>query len=263
MRFLVGQTAATRRPKCAISFKCGQVPLSARACGRTRDHHFGSFMHQKKRGRFRAQVGALGACLLGFSLGGCLYDSDQPCDAGMEVYGDGERCVCPAGTVYTPLGCEVCGDHEIATPTACVCEEGYARPTADAACVETPTGLGAACDPAASACPPAYDRCQPAGASGYCTTSGCTSNEDCEGGYACNADAICQRPPTGLGMSCTSPDDCAGMEATFCDTFVARSCQVQGCTLDPNDCFSGFECCDLSAFGLPQPLCIPAGTCMP
>jgi hypothetical protein len=64
-------------------------------------------------------------------------------------------------------------------------------------------------------------------------------------------------------MACETPDDCAGTEATFCDSFMTHSCQVQGCQVDPNDCFAGFECCDLSAFGLPEPLCIPTGACMP
>jgi hypothetical protein len=60
---------------------------------------------------------------------------------------------------------------------------------------------------------------------------------------------------------CTSEADCAGTEATYCDIFVSRSCLVQGCSLDPDNCFEGWECCDLSAFGIPMPLCLPLGAC--
>lgn len=215
------------------------------------------------RGHARKRwLGLAGLALLTQVIPGCLYDSDKPC-GDLDVYGDNARCVCPAGSAYTPDGCVACGAHEVASASGCVCEEGYSKPTADAPCAETPTGLGTECDPAAPSCPEPYDHCEPASDAGYCTTSGCSASTDCEGGYACNADAVCQRPPVGLGKSCSSPDDCAGTEATFCDTFQTHACQVQGCSLAPNDCFVGFECCDLSAFGLPEPLCVPQGLCMP
>lgn len=193
---------------------------------------------------------------------GCLYDSDKPCDDGQVYDRQNMRCVCPPSSVYSANGCVACKEHELASPAGCVCEQGYAKSTPDAACAPVPQGLGASCDPAASACAAPYDHCEPAATAGYCT-SACTSNDQCTGGYACNAQSICQRPPVGLGQSCASPDDCAGTEATYCDTFQTHACQVQGCQLDPNDCFAGFECCDLSAFGLAQPLCVPQGLCMP
>jgi hypothetical protein len=31
--------------------------------------------------------------------------------------------------------------------------------------------------------------------------------------------------------------------------------------LSSDNCFSGTECCDLSAFGIAMPVCIPAGAC--
>lgn len=213
-------------------------------------------------GRHRAS-GVAAVWLLAQAVPGCLYDPDEPCGEGMEVYGDKARCVCPAGTVYTSTGCVACGEHEVATASGCACEDGYSRPTADEACALTPDGLGEACDPAAPACPAPYDHCEPVDDSGYCTTSDCATSDDCKGGYACNADSVCQRPPNGLGKPCTTPAECEGTEATFCDTFIAHSCQVQGCQLDPDDCFVGYECCDLSMFGLPQPLCVPQGMCMP
>jgi hypothetical protein len=72
---------------------------------------------------------------------------------------------------------------------------------------------------------------------------------------------VCRRPPVGLNKSCTSNDDCAGTEATYCDTFVAHACIVQGCSVTPNNCFSGYQCCDLTTFGVPQPICVPTGAC--
>jgi hypothetical protein len=37
------------------------------------------------------------------------------------------------------------------------------------------------------------------------------------------------------------------------------TCLVQGCTVDPNDCFGDNECCDV---GLPEPICVPTGACL-
>jgi hypothetical protein len=179
----------------------------------------------------------------------------------MEVYGDNLRCVCPAGSITTPDGCVACGEHEMSTGSACVCEEGYSRPAAGAPCVEAPSGLGMECDPAAPTCPAPYDHCEPAGASGYCT-SACSAPEECSGGYACNSASICQRPPAGLGKACETPADCAGTEATYCDTIVSHACQVEGCSVAPNNCFAGFDCCDLSGFGVPVNLCVPTGQCL-
>jgi hypothetical protein len=200
--------------------------------------------------------------LLALAAPACQYDGEQRCGSGLEYDSQNGRCVCPANAAYSATGCVACNEHEIASPAGCVCEQGYARSTPDAVCAAVPQGLGASCDPAASLCAAPFDRCEPSATAGYCT-SACTSNEQCSGGYACNAQSICQRPPVGLGQSCDSPDDCAGTEATFCDTFQTHACQVQGCQVDPNNCFAGFECCDLSAFGVPQPLCVPQGLCMP
>lgn len=218
--------------------------------------------NQSKTPRLRAWFGAAGLGLLAQAFTGCLYDADTRCGEGMGEFDEANnRCVCPEGSVYTEAGCVTCGEHEVASPSGCNCEEGYSRPSADAPCAETPSGLGADCDPAASTCAAPFDHCEAGSNGGYCTSS-CTTSDDCEGGYACNAASICQRPPVGLGTPCETAEDCAGTEATYCDTFVAHSCQVQGCQLEPDNCFSGFECCDLTAFGVPEPLCIPQGACM-
>ena len=66
---------------------------------------------------------------------------------------------------------------------------------------------------------------------------------------------------TGEDRPCASDADCAGFEATFCDIFVTGTCLVRGCSVAPNSCSVGRECCDLSAFGLPT-LCIGVGTCL-
>jgi hypothetical protein len=213
--------------------------------------------NQRKLWRSWTGLAGLGVAVLAAT--GCLYDADKPC-GDLDVYGDNVRCVCPAGSVYTPDGCLTCGAHEVADATGCTCEDGYDRPSAGAPCA--PLGLGVACDPDAPTCDAPFTHCEPDADAGYCTSE-CTSSGDCNGGYACNDDSVCQRPPSGLGKPCTAPADCAGTEATFCDTVVAKSCQVQGCSLDSNDCFIGYECCDLTMFGVPQPLCIPEGACAP
>lgn len=66
--------------------------------------------------------------------------------------------------------------------------------------------------------------------------------------------------PTGEGQPCVSEADCTGLEASFCDIFVSQTCLVRGCSVSPDSCSAGKECCDLTAFGLPT-LCIAAGAC--
>ena len=66
--------------------------------------------------------------------------------------------------------------------------------------------------------------------------------------------------PTGEGQPCVSDADCAGFDASFCELFVSHTCLVRGCSVAPDSCSSGRECCDLTAFGLPT-LCLGAGLC--
>ena len=63
-----------------------------------------------------------------------------------------------------------------------------------------------------------------------------------------------------LGQPCTSPEDC-GPDAPFCDTFHYNACLVPGCVLEPDDCPSGWECCDLSVFQIEEKLCVRADEC--
>ena len=202
--------------------------------------------------------------LLGAIPSACVYDASDRCGPNQVMYED-LRCVCDEQSALTATGCELCSGDEVPGATGCVCKPGYARPDAEGECVPVPTGLGAACDVAAPLCDAEFSHCEASAVgSGYCTSTGCTSSDECAGGYACDATvtpSVCRRPPVGLGKSCASAADCAGTEATYCDTFKTQSCQVEGCSLAPNNCFSGFECCDLSAFMVPQPLCVPQGAC--
>jgi hypothetical protein len=193
---------------------------------------------------------------------GCVLSSDR-CGPNEMISGDPERCVCVPGTALTAAGCVTCGANEEPAAMGCQCSAGFVRNTAGA-CEAAPPAMGVACS-ASSPCRDAtYNYCATsASGDGYCTTSGCAGG-DCTGGYACDLSATpsyCKRPPTGLGMSCTASSDCAGTEATYCDTFQTHSCLVQGCTVSPNNCFEGWDCCDLSGFGVPMPICVAKGTC--
>jgi hypothetical protein len=185
------------------------------------------------------------------------------------MFGDNELCVCDENSAYVEeLGCVPCGEHEIPGASGCECAPGYQRSGPAASCEALPAGQGVACNETDMPCTDAeYGVCQMVDAThGYCTSTGCSSSDDCEGDYACDtavSPAVCIRPPVGQGQSCASAEDCAGTEATYCDTFVNQACLVQGCSLDPDDCFPGWECCDLSAFGVAEPICIPEGDCQP
>lgn len=203
------------------------------------------------------------ASVLALLAPGCVLDTENPCGNGQVPWeGNEERCVCAEGYGYTPQGCVRCGEHELPAPGGgCMCEPQYARGPSGV-CEPVPEGIGTPCTTDAE-CTPGFPHCQPSAAGGYCTKTGCASSAECAG-YACNtsgAPSFCQRPPFGAGQSCESDADCADTEAVFCDVFVSRTCLVPGCTVAPADsCFEGFECCDLSGFGLPT-LCLPEGQC--
>jgi hypothetical protein len=187
--------------------------------------------------RVKSRYAAALFALLGALPSACVYDSSDRCGPHQVMYED-LRCVCDATSVPNAAG---------------------------TGCEPAPVGQGAPCDATKLCTDAEFNHCE-AGAdgSGYCTKTGCASSDDCTNGYACDlavTPSVCRRPPAGLGMSCTSNADCAGTQATYCDTFQTHSCLVQGCSLAPDNCFTGYECCDLSAFMIPQPLCIPQGAC--
>jgi len=228
---------------------------------------------------------------------GCVYDSSGQCGEGEVLYTDGVHvCVCAPGWIQTSEGCVQCGEHEVASQSGCVCESGYARETAEGACKEC--GENEVAGPNGCTCGDGYGRpdadsacvlCaehEVTSSSGQCecepgfaraaegeaceaaaSNSGggeCTSDDDCADGSRCDlkvSPTACRKAPTGLNAPCTSDADCADTEATYCDTVYTNSCLVQGCTLDPDNCYPGTECCDLSAYGLTQPLCVAEGAC--
>ena len=204
-------------------------------------------------------------------LSSCLYDSSDRCDSTQAYDANAGLCVCTGNTIAgtTPEGnpgCAPCAEHEVASNDACLCEEGYQRPTPEAACVVVPEALGLPCESDPDCTDPIYDTCHPLDdGSGYCTQVGCAAGE-CTGGYACDTIATpsyCVRPADGAGQSCATDDDCAGTEATWCDTFKSHTCFVEGCALGGTDC-PGRECCDLSgpSFGtVKKTICVDSGTC--
>jgi len=207
--------------------------------------------------------------LLGVSS--CLYDSSDRCDPKQVYDANAGLCVCTGNTIAGTKpdgsqGCVDCAEHEVASNDACVCEEGYQRPTPEAACVIVPDALGLACDSDDDCADATFDTCHLLDdGSGYCTNIGCAPGE-CTGGYACDTvvtPSYCARPPAGTGMSCATDADCAGTEATFCETFQSHTCFVEGCALDGNDC-PGKDCCDLTGPSLgmiKKTICVDSGTC--
>ncbi|HET9955356.1 MAG TPA: hypothetical protein VFQ61_12665 [Polyangiaceae bacterium] len=154
-----------------------------------------------------------------------------------------------------------CPDDQQTGPLGtCVCKTGYVLGAAG--CEPIPAGLGVDCSASGMCGAEPYSYCMETDRGSYCTSKGCKTSADCAFGYACDVPSgVCLRPPVGLYMTCQSDKDCADTEATYCDVFFSHSCLVQGCTVSPNNCFEGSECCDLSTFGVAQPLCIPAGSC--
>jgi hypothetical protein len=197
-------------------------------------------------------------------IAGCVYDADDRCGPGQLLY-DESRCICAEGAVLTAQGCVPCAENEVVGGSACVCAEGFWRPTADTTCQAVPSALGVACDVTGAPCSdPSYNLCFAAtGTAGYCTSE-CTTSEECAGGYVCDAVAAppyCRRPPTGFGRACATDADCASTEATYCESSTLYQCVVRDCSPANQDCFPGTQCCDLSQFGVPAPLCLPNGAC--
>lgn len=190
----------------------------------------------------------------------CVYDADDRCGP-RQTSIDNDRCVCDAGLVPGPSGCEPCPENEEELNGACVCVDGYARQSDAGACEPIPATLGVECDTEQEPCDEPYPVCHvTSGTSGYCTAS-CTDDEDCEGGYRCHRDGdegYCRRPPLGYGQKCESDDDCAEGEATYCEILQSHQCLVP-CEAGKTDvCFEGEVCCDYVVF---QPICVPADAC--
>jgi hypothetical protein len=196
---------------------------------------------------------------------GCVYDSDKRCGPN-QVEISNDRCECVAGFIPGERGCVPCGENEEERSGACVCKDGYARESDAAACEEVPGGLGDECDTGDNPCRSSdFPECHLTDDDvGYCTTIGCETSADCEGGYMCQKDgasSYCRRPPVGYGKSCDSQEDCADGDATFCEMLQSKVCIVP-CSADNTAvCFEGEQCCDFSLFGAGT-VCTPAASCM-
>jgi hypothetical protein len=233
---------------------------------RTSDGHSGAAARHSTA--FRSKRSAVHPIVLfaglAAAIAACVYDSDDRCSPDQVLYDDG-RCICVEGTVLTAQGCVPCGENEVAGGSECVCIEGFSRPTPDSPCQALPSALGVACDVSGAPCSdPSYALCFAAsGSAGYCTSE-CTTSEECVGGYVCDVAAAppyCRRPPTGVGRACATDADCADTEAAYCESFMLHQCVVRDCSPADQDCFPGTQCCDLSEFGVPAPLCLPNGAC--
>jgi hypothetical protein len=155
--------------------------------------------------------------------------------------------VCPAGSVSgSVLGrCAVCGAYERAAGTACQCVEGYVRDATTRQCAAEPSPG----DPDASVAAPA-----PGGPLG----GECSMSNACAPGLLCDIHdtGLCVAGPAGLGMTCGATADCAGTEATYCESFSTRTCQIQGCRETSGRCPGDMACCDFSIIGVS--LCVPS-----
>ena len=195
-------------------------------------------------------------------LAGCLV-SESKCVENQEFSDElVRRCVCKVGFVVAPDGdsCIACGENEVAVAGECQCEEGYGRTSADGACEEVAAGtpvLGGRCA-ADDECFDPYGYCVSAEGDGYCSSTGCSSNADCEAEWTCTEDSdlsFCRRPPTGLGEACGSSDDCRDFEASYCEMVQSKACQEAGCGKGV-PCHADWACCDYTAF-FGTTLCIP------
>ena len=173
------------------------------------------------------------------SVVACLVDPDAPCGDQFSKAADG-ACACPAGTIVIGGACSPCAEHERSEGNQCVCVSGYERAADSADCVVAQS------EPAAPLAP--------SDAGG----AGCASSAECAAGSICDSHGSheCVTAPSGFGMACTRASDCAGTEATFCDTFASRTCQVQGCAELGGVCPGDMICCSYAILSVS--LCIPS-----
>lgn len=200
-------------------------------------------------GLIRAWV--LGGALL-VPMSGCIVSESSCAEGEKFVDEDIQRCTCAEGYILDEVAeaCVACGENETSKANQCVCMDGYVRDDSSGNCREVVAGeamFGGACDSDA-ACVDPYGYCADATGDGYCTSSACTDNSDCEDVWTCveeSGSSYCKRPPSGLGETCASQADCAGFEATYCETFQAKTCQLVGCAEGNTTCPGDWVCCDL------------------
>lgn len=175
---------------------------------------------------------------------------------------DYSLCVCEPGRIVSKDGsrCVSCGANEVARDDACVCDSGFARASADGACVRV--DLGATCA-GPEDCLAADSLCvtsEREGEAGYCSSTACSSNAECPADWSCesaNDTRYCRKPPTGLGMHCDSEADCAGFEANYCEGIQSHTCVLFGCAAKVVTCQNEWLCCDYTElFGSEFSLCV-------
>lgn len=221
-------------------------------------------------GRAVTRRRAGGRLWLLFLIAACVYDDGKRCGPG-EVLDETEVCVCAAnyvpnkrpitvvkmqegGTPYLRAGCRPCGPGEVAKDDACVCAPGSTKTATG--CVKSL--LGATCKSDADCTTADSPFCRLP--EGYCTSTGCKDDKDCNttADYACDTSGpttYCKRPPVGQGKACTMQglDPACSMEAPVC---ALNSCHVAMCKTK-GDCSPSRTCCDVSKFaGQPLTLCM-------
>jgi len=194
----------------------------------------------------------------------CIYHADDPCSPGEVQDPASGNCVCAPNSVPVkrsitvlmpqpgdqPLVsmCVPCGANEEIVAGACVCIAGYVMGTSG--CLLSNLGVACTSDDACLGGEASHCQLGAGGTTGYCTTTGCTSNGDCQGAnYACVMGApgsYCRRPPLNEGAVCTTQaiDPACGAEAPLC---LLGHCTFIGCASD-GDCSPSRKCCDLSKF---------------
>jgi hypothetical protein len=155
---------------------------------------------------------ALGAGLL---VSACLVDTDEPCGESL-VKTDAGACVCPDRTVPVDGKCLPCGENEHPNGAQCVCDDGFARPAAAAACepseaeptpTPTPDGLGQSCASNADCAGTAATYCD-VFATLTCVIEGCKEQSGvCPGDMTCCDYAILSRSLC-VPASALTNDDC-------------------------------------------------------
>ena len=197
-------------------------------------------------------------------LASCLYDADDPCGPNQSLDDALGVCLCEDGYAFSEEGCVACGKNEVSGPAGCGGKSGYQRDS-EGACRKAETPPPPSPPPSCegdAGCEAEGEECESdGGCTGPDPSDTCQSDDDCEDGQSCKtATGVCMSPPEGAGMACEGDEDCASTDATYCDPYF-KVCVVQGCSIEPDDCFVGFECCDLSEFGVAQPLCVMEGFC--
>jgi hypothetical protein len=213
----------------------------------------------------RCPAAALLLASIGLGLGSsrCITE-DGRCST-HQVTGRGSvlSCECAPGYVLDEDGvrCVSCGAHAQADGNRCVCEAGYAREREGEPCEKVEgSAAGSDCSEA-EPCTDPNPYCAQPDASGYCTQSGCTRNDDCTEKWLCadsGDEKYCRKPPAGLGDTCASSADCADKEARYCEAIVAHECMVNDCVQDPSVCPSQFVCCDVRTL-INESICVPTG----